>query len=104
MKQLWKFIVNKLKNEPVLLVAFIAIVAQAGQKALDTGHFTFQIWMIYIFQASMAFVMRGLVSPASKLVAVENHRDMLAADLNGARKVLEEYGNEKLGIKNQRGE
>lgn len=93
MKQLWKFVLNKLKNEPVLLVAFIAIVAQAGQQALSEGHFTFTLWMTYVFQMVMASVARELVSPASKLFKLEDKNDMLTVDLNAAKKVLAEYGN-----------
>lgn len=68
MKQLW----NKLKNEPVLLVAFIAIVAQAGQQALSEGHFTFTLWMTYIFQMVMASIARELVVPGTKHAELED--------------------------------
>jgi hypothetical protein len=63
MKQLWRLLINKLKNEPVLLVAFIAIVAQAGQRAFSEGHFTFTLWMTYVFQMVMASIARELVTP-----------------------------------------
>lgn len=82
MKQLWKFVVAKLKNEPVLLVAFIAIVTQAGQRALSEGHFTFTLWMTYLFQMVMATVARELVVPGGKFAEVEGHRDKLGEDLN----------------------
>jgi hypothetical protein len=66
-RKLWKLI----KREPVVFVAALAILAQAGVKAIDTGHFSFVVWMTYAFQMAMALVARELVVPGDKHEALK---------------------------------
>lgn len=63
MKQAARKLVKIIKREPVVFVAALAILAQAGVKAIDTGHFSFVVWMTYAFQMAMALVARELVIP-----------------------------------------
>jgi len=64
-RKLARLLLNKLKNEPVMLLAFLAIAGQALQKAIDGGHFTFTLWMTYLFQMVMASIARELVVPGT---------------------------------------
>ena len=66
MKKLARNIVKLIKREPVIFITAVAILAQAGNKALESGHFTFTLWMTYAFQMAMAFVARELVVPGDK--------------------------------------
>jgi hypothetical protein len=60
-----------IKSEPVLFIALLAVLAQAAQKAMDTGHFTFTVWITYAFQMFMALVARELVVPGTKHTEVK---------------------------------
>lgn len=67
MRKFARLLLNKIKNEPVMLLAFLTIAGQALQKTIDGGHFTFTLWMTYLFQMVMASIARELVSPSSKV-------------------------------------
>lgn len=86
MRKLARLLLKKLKSEPVMLVAFIAIVAQAGQKAVEGGHFTFTLWMTYLFQMVMASIARELVVPGGKFSELEK---LLEANYQGSMKMRE---------------
>lgn len=66
MNKLARSVWKSIKRNPVLLVAVITILAEAGQKALADGHFTFTVWMTYALQMAMAWVAREFVVPYSE--------------------------------------
>lgn len=78
LRKFWKSV----KREPVIFLAILTILAQAFEKAMDTGHFTLVVWMTYVLQMTMAVIARGLVVPGDKFAEITSHRDSLAVDLN----------------------